>query len=174
MRFGTQRRRGVYFLIENEDVVYVGQSIDIDARIAQHRKTKAFDEALGISLPDADTDELVRVEAMFLRAMRPRLNGASTIPNPPPPRKVPPPPFVAPAQEPVGGARCIPLYRQKTYTGRGKSTIYRIHAEEMTAGREGVLVKVGRGTLLDVAAWERYLARQPRPVIISDRPEKMA
>lgn len=70
--------------------------------------------------------------------------------------------------------RCIPLHRQEAYSGRGRSTIYRIHAEEMAAGREGILLKVGRGTMLDVPAWERYLARQPRPVIRSDRPMRGA
>jgi hypothetical protein len=30
-------KTGIYFLINNDEIVYVGQSIDIDHRVAQHR-----------------------------------------------------------------------------------------------------------------------------------------
>ena len=61
---------GVYFLCEADDVVYVGQSIDVTTRIRQHTD-KQFDRALCLPCPEQD---LNRVEAAFIGFFKPKYN----------------------------------------------------------------------------------------------------
>ncbi|WP_137138681.1 GIY-YIG nuclease family protein [Azospirillum brasilense] len=63
---------GVYFLCKNGEVVYVGQSVSPASRIASHDKNKDFDQVYFLPCPEF---ELNRVEAAFIRYLRPRLNG---------------------------------------------------------------------------------------------------
>lgn len=86
------RLAGVYFLLLNEELVYIGQSGDIPARIAGHlaqrdkpvtrvgwpqkgdkpnRYCKEFDRALWIEVPLVD---LNAYEGAFIRALAPPLN----------------------------------------------------------------------------------------------------
>jgi hypothetical protein len=69
----VQYPSGVYFLIAGPDVVYVGQAVNVYARIAQHMRDpgKMFDRALYMVVPESDLDG---VEMSFIRALRPRLN----------------------------------------------------------------------------------------------------
>lgn len=64
---------GVYFLIKDHTVVYVGQSRHVFARVAghaaQHRKT--FDCAVYLPIPSSELDP---VEAAFIRLLAPPLN----------------------------------------------------------------------------------------------------
>ena len=62
---------GVYFLLDGEEVVYVGQSVNVYARVANHRESKRFATAICIPVP---RDELDAVESAFIRRLRPRLN----------------------------------------------------------------------------------------------------
>jgi hypothetical protein len=64
---------GVYFLISGKEVVYVGQSYNVGARVAAHRAdpAKDFDFAVFMPIP---ASQLLRVETAFIRALRPRLN----------------------------------------------------------------------------------------------------
>jgi hypothetical protein len=47
---------GVYFLLHDDEIVYVGQSTDVDSRIAQHRKaeSKLFNRVNTIQIDDPD------------------------------------------------------------------------------------------------------------------------
>jgi hypothetical protein len=70
---------GVYFLIAAGEIVYVGQSVNVFARLASHQRGKDFDRFGYITCDLADLDT---VEARFIKAFRPALN-----------RKIPPVPL---------------------------------------------------------------------------------
>lgn len=63
---------GVYFLFYRGDLVYVGQSVCILARVGQH-KDKQFDRFAFIN---CDQSQLNDVEGFFINLLRPRLNQA--------------------------------------------------------------------------------------------------
>jgi hypothetical protein len=64
---------GVYFLIRGAKVVYVGQSVNVGARLSAHRADadKLFDYGVFLPLPESD---LLRVEKAFIRLLRPEYN----------------------------------------------------------------------------------------------------
>lgn len=67
---------GVYFLVRGDEVVYVGQSVQIPSRISSHRQGgKVFDLVFYLTCPAAELDA---IESAFIRALKPKLNG-----NPP-------------------------------------------------------------------------------------------
>ena len=66
---------GVYFLIKNEEIVYVGQSINVHSRITQHLASKDFDS---VSFIACEKEHLDLLESMYILAFSPKLNG-----NPP-------------------------------------------------------------------------------------------
>jgi hypothetical protein len=63
----------VYFLLFRDEIVYVGQSGCIDARIAQHISVgdKLFDRVLWMSVDENDVDAY---EGALIRALRPKHN----------------------------------------------------------------------------------------------------
>ena len=64
---------GVYFLIKNKRVVYVGQSISVWNRISIHAgEGKSFDRAAFIACEKKHLDIL---EALYIHVFRPSLNG---------------------------------------------------------------------------------------------------
>lgn len=64
---------GVYFLIKNKRVVYVGQSISVWNRISIHAaEGKSFDRAAFIACEKKHLDIL---EALYIHVFRPNLNG---------------------------------------------------------------------------------------------------
>lgn len=65
---------GVYFLVENDEVVYVGQSVNPMSRIGEHLRSKAgkFDRVYFIPVPQFMLDA---VEGGFIKLLSPRLNG---------------------------------------------------------------------------------------------------
>ena len=67
--------RGVYFLLRQKTVVYVGQSTCIPARIKNHKtdKTKNFD-AYNYILFDGDDEALSGLEAIYIAHFRPEYN----------------------------------------------------------------------------------------------------
>jgi hypothetical protein len=72
---------GVYFLVSSGRVVYVGQSIDINSRVNQHRSgatRKRFDYALAIAVAPEHLDA---VEGSFIRALDPPLNRGAPAPS---------------------------------------------------------------------------------------------
>jgi hypothetical protein len=65
-------RSGIYFLCEANDVVYVGQSVNVAARVGDHQNSKKFDQIYYLPWPPDDLD---RIEGAFIRAIKPRFNG---------------------------------------------------------------------------------------------------
>jgi hypothetical protein len=65
----------VYFLVKARKIVYVGQTVNIASRSADHRKSKDFDEVFFLPVPPSD---LLDVEAAFIRLFRPPLNGTNS------------------------------------------------------------------------------------------------
>jgi len=66
-----QLATGVYFLIDSNRVVYVGQSVNVYARIASHGD-KVFDSFAFIP---CDKKALDGLESLYIHILRPALNG---------------------------------------------------------------------------------------------------
>lgn len=67
---GTQV--GIYFLIRNDEVIYVGQSIDILNRVSKHRREgKVFDS---YSFIECAKENLNLLESTYITALIPELN----------------------------------------------------------------------------------------------------
>lgn len=63
---------GVYFLIRDDQVVYVGQAVDVHARVSTHgRNWKQFDSYTYIP---CEHDRLDEVERHYIRLFQPELN----------------------------------------------------------------------------------------------------
>ena len=69
-----KRSPGVYFLLDQDEIVYVGQSVNVYARIAQHQDKK-FDRYAFIS---CSVDALDKLESIYIHYLRPKLNGDQT------------------------------------------------------------------------------------------------
>lgn len=71
--FHTDMFCGIYFLCQNEEVVYVGQSVNAVARVKTHESETCgqFNRMFFLRLPAGQLDE---AERRFIRALRPRLN----------------------------------------------------------------------------------------------------
>lgn len=61
---------GVYFLIKNNEVVYVGQSTNVLNRIQGH-KDKDYDQAFYI---ECEKDSLLELETKYIIAFTPKMN----------------------------------------------------------------------------------------------------
>lgn len=80
-------RTGIYFLCREACVLYIGQSTNAASRISAHSNRWEFDSVLFLPWP---ADDLDRIEAALIRALRPIFNGknhrgtmhAPTINNP--------------------------------------------------------------------------------------------
>lgn len=63
---------GIYFLVKDMEVVYVGQSVDILHRISRHRREgKDFDSYSYLLCPEAELNDM---EAKYITALMPWLN----------------------------------------------------------------------------------------------------
>lgn len=65
---------GVYFLRKGDEIVYVGQSISVYGRVAQHKREKDFDT---VTFLPCQPEDLNNLEGFFIRLLRPRLNGSN-------------------------------------------------------------------------------------------------
>jgi hypothetical protein len=63
---------GIYFLVSDGEVIYVGQSVNVSSRVNEHARTKDFEAAFFLPWPGDDLD---RVESALIRALKPSLNG---------------------------------------------------------------------------------------------------
>jgi hypothetical protein len=72
---GEVTRSGIYFLCRDNAVLYVGQSVNVAVRVAEHCRRYEFDSVLFLPWPG---DDLNRIEAALIRALRPPLNGKSS------------------------------------------------------------------------------------------------
>ena len=66
-----EKASGVYFLVHDNEVVYVGQSVHIYSRIAQH-SGKKFDR---YAFVPCDVALLDKLESLYIHVLKPRLNG---------------------------------------------------------------------------------------------------
>ena len=65
---------GVYFLVQDSAVVYVGQSVNVYSRISQH-PDKKFDK---YAFVPCEANLLDRLESLYIHVLRPKLNGNIT------------------------------------------------------------------------------------------------
>lgn len=71
-------RVGVYFLVREGEVQYIGQSTNVAARVSCHRGKIDFDSVFVLECAVKDLD---RTEGSLIRAMRPRMNGQTLTGN---------------------------------------------------------------------------------------------
>lgn len=66
---------GVYFLVESDEVVYVGQSVNTTSRIRSHlsENQKRFDRSFMMPVPETELDA---IEGAFIRALKPKYNSS--------------------------------------------------------------------------------------------------
>ena len=63
---------GVYFLIKGSKVIYVGQSVNVFARISSHAQYRDFDSYAYVSCPK---DRLDILESLYIHTLNPPLQG---------------------------------------------------------------------------------------------------
>ena len=63
---------GIYFLIKDRELAYIGQSVHAASRIVGHSQEKSFNSAYFLPVPKS---ELNRVEGALIRFFEPPLNG---------------------------------------------------------------------------------------------------
>jgi prophage regulatory protein len=64
---------GIYFLFSGNEIVYIGQSINVFSSIAQHQNIKDFDAFTYIEIPQSELDAF---EAEYISQYKPKLNRA--------------------------------------------------------------------------------------------------
>ena len=74
----SQTRCGVYFLRKAGSIVYVGQSVNVYSRVAQHERDKDFDTVTFVPCQPEQLDDL---EGFYIRLLCPPLNGYSSDKN---------------------------------------------------------------------------------------------
>ena len=63
---------GIYFLISEKRIVYVGQSTNVFSRVYTHMQTKQFDSY--VYMP-CEKDMLDKLESLYIHFLTPELNG---------------------------------------------------------------------------------------------------
>jgi hypothetical protein len=66
-----KRACGIYFLVQDTEVIYVGQSVNIYSRISQHMD-KRFDR---YAFVPCEAELLDKLESLYIHTLRPKLNG---------------------------------------------------------------------------------------------------
>jgi excinuclease UvrABC nuclease subunit len=61
----------VYFLVQNDEIVYVGQTLNINSRIEHHLEDKKFNRVFYLSMSKRGLDE---AETVFIQALKPKYN----------------------------------------------------------------------------------------------------
>jgi hypothetical protein len=69
---------GIYFLIVGEEIVYVGQSINVMTRMADHARRIKFKRFAFAPFP---REHLDLVESIYIHLFRPRFNGVDETPG---------------------------------------------------------------------------------------------
>lgn len=67
----------IYFLVHNDEIVYVGQSGNLVLRIGSHITSKKFDRVFYIELEMSDFKFMSEIECAFIRHLKPKLNRTS-------------------------------------------------------------------------------------------------
>ena len=63
----------VYFLWDDDKLVYAGSSVNVVERVAAHRRTKVFTRATYLEY--ATEDDMRTAEALYIRRFTPPMNG---------------------------------------------------------------------------------------------------
>jgi hypothetical protein len=66
---------GVYFLIKDDEIVYIGKSVGLRSRLNRHRRHFDFNRVFII--PHTGNDWLIDLEYVYIKKFRPRLNQSS-------------------------------------------------------------------------------------------------
>ena len=69
--YNTHRKSVVYFLMDKVEIVYVGETGNIGARLKDHQKDKKFNRILFLNVPKKQRK---KVEAKFISALLPKYN----------------------------------------------------------------------------------------------------
>lgn len=64
---------GIYFLFDGDEIVYVGQSVDIMTRVGAHLRDKVFDS---FNYIECDLCDLNNLEATYILELKPKYNQA--------------------------------------------------------------------------------------------------
>jgi hypothetical protein len=64
----------IYFLSEADEIVYIGQSINLMNRINTHRSSMSFDRVHYLNIHGQDTRWLTTIEGAFIKRVKPVLN----------------------------------------------------------------------------------------------------
>jgi excinuclease UvrABC nuclease subunit len=75
-RIPLKKIAGCYLLWKDDEIIYVGQSVNIIARIGVHSEHKEFDEYSYFELEHPTKDELNELEAALIIKYAPSLNQA--------------------------------------------------------------------------------------------------
>jgi len=75
--FKFEPKRGVYFLFDNNELVYIGKANDIYSRVRQHSQHRSFDKIHYIPLEN----DIEIIETQLIQHFRPRLNIADNPDN---------------------------------------------------------------------------------------------
>lgn len=68
----VRTKPSVYFLLDGEEVVYVGQTVHLAARVQAHQARFQFDRVLYVHV--SREEDLDAVEATFIKALKPKGN----------------------------------------------------------------------------------------------------
>lgn len=63
---------GIYFLIDADRVLYVGQSVDVFSRLAAHFGKKRFGR---VAVVECAPDLLDKLESLYIHVLKPEMNG---------------------------------------------------------------------------------------------------
>jgi hypothetical protein len=66
------KRQGVYFLVKNDEIDYVGQTVNLYSRLGTHEKLKRYHRVAFLPIPEKSS--LNDVENYYIRTFQPRLN----------------------------------------------------------------------------------------------------
>lgn len=82
-RFPEPKQWGVYFLIHQDEIVYVGKTTNLVRRYSTHRSEgrKIFDSFSYIELPSGDEEKLQYVETFYIWKFEPKYNQAIPLPE---------------------------------------------------------------------------------------------
>ncbi len=69
--FSAAPTSGIYFLIQKDQIVYVGQSTNVHVRVTEHAREKLFDR---INVIECAAKDLNKLEMLYIKKFNPILN----------------------------------------------------------------------------------------------------
>ena len=65
---------GIYFLLMNNEILYIGKTNNISKRLEQHRCYKIFEQVILIEINNMPDQFLVGLETLFIMRLKPKGN----------------------------------------------------------------------------------------------------